>query len=1518
MHGRDFGSSEYSSQLQLQRQSSIDAVDGFAVHGDGDDAKAEPSPSPSPHPYPRRRQHHPSSFTSPSHTPPSSSLPYHPFPPKRQASAPTFLPHPPLPHSTLPPSSPLSSLLSSSPSPRRSSSLFTHPTPSPLMRDVSLHADTALTPGRWDRDLGTSPSSPTYTRGEATGGVGAGWDDDGGGTAGREFRAKVRDAFEENVRRIEERMEDMEGRVRERLLAELEQRQQRALKAMQLQVTKVRAVEEEEKEQLRDAGHEQRLLRDEVEHVREQQRALKKRLVQLAAGEDGRQRRMDELERSLDDSRAVAPLPSPEQSSELASVTQHLRDQQTAVERVERQLAQLTQSAAAVHPVHSPLSMTNTARGVWPRGVGLTDSSSTTGLLLTHAGIPPVTLHSLSTRLARLEYDLASHARALNEQLSALQSSLSSLSSSSAALLHSSLQPLKASLKQSQAACDDLPPLQRRLLMVEEDGRRMRARQEEDWAAVKAAVERTREETEKEVRRMASLVGRSGEAQVEEVAVTKQQRQWLEEDRQERQKEDKREREERARQWKEDRAGYQRELSALSEEVRQAAQRGVKEAAAELDRRVKDAVKDHWLAEKEERGWSDLLAQVERGERRLCEEAEGVRHATREVRDVREELSRFRRHVDCVVEDMRAAVKAQQSTVAPLLPPQTFHIHATQPATHSPVPPASPPRPAPTLLMPPQPAFQVQTAPPVPQSLPFGVPTVSPAAPLQPTAFVRPMIVPNVLSSSVVSDPTHEPADSSPSTAPPSVTSQLTASRALEEREAEVKAGALEKECQMEQARLREAGRVSERERESEQCKEAQRPAQAEAAAAEAAAVQRAAMERRAVLLKREGEEERAAAVLRRQQEEQEAKTEQATRSRLAFAAAEAQRREEEAEAVQRELQMAQTAAAAAAVQRKADEAEANRRLQEAAAAKGRSNSSSPLVTSSMFSPTIPFQPAASTVSASSSPVAAASSRWTADGCAELSLLARNLPVVSRTEQRSTLLLTIAPPSTASLPSTPSCTALDVTDPAKLYTAGPYDAERTFLLHPLPSWTSAAAPSKLSVYERRVAGGADVDDLVGSCWLQVDEMWKRKGSFFTLQLTGETQWKSEQLRTKRTTVLCKLTLPSPPALKAVRERLEAKESSSASAASPSQLRAVPPAPGSGASASPASREASPASSPASSNAQPDRAALSSSSSPSAVLATATPPLSRLSAASSPALNLSRSSTVAASEPAVLDVDDDSSDSDDEAEVTLSVPLQIATSSSSASASTVPQPAVPSASAVGQRSLFSTASATASPHPPLAQSAGMSSPTILSTMRQAAAPVMEARPLASPASDESSSSDDDDEVVERVVMKAATESVVIREAREPLPPTRMALAAASAAKPELPSTVTTTTPPQSQPPLPQTVSIAGMPVPPARLSFAPGPGQGAGVAAASPSSRRGLPSLSSIATTLSGPRPPSTAPSSALPLRASQAPVSRAPPPTRPPFAVSDDDHGAELSISANDHSHADDDLDLTLSEDEQH
>ena len=734
-------------QLRLQRQSSIDVQEPFAIHEESEEAKYHSSDDDvsvtSPFPAPK-----PSSSFSSSIRPLASTLSYHPFP-QRQVSAPPQI-------SSVGPSftQPLSlSDLLGPPSPRRSSSLFAQS--SPLMREDSaspMTMDPASSYSSFDLMRTTSNGGPLSPDASPWSPVSAG--EDGAGSpehetaAMRAFKRKVRAAFDENAHRLEQRMQHMEERMRQQLLAQVDERQQLLADTIRRESSKSPFPEERKEQSAGGAGAE--ALREEVEHLRELVKGLKKRTVQLTVREENREQQLDELQRTLSVTLAQS---TDAHESTAARVAQRLKEQQASIEQLERRLAQMTQSASGTSALHASVTLGNTAGGVWPGGLALPDG---TMLMVTHGAVAPVTLHSLSTRLARAEHELSTHARGFNDQVSALQSALSTLSSSSSAALHASLQPVKASLKHLQTFADDVPVLQRRVLLVEEEGRRVRSRHEDDWAAMKASLDRTRADSETERRRAEEVVAAAQGSQDDAAAVERQRRQWAEEDRHERLREEKREREERARQWKEDRTAQQKEHTALLDDVRVTAQKTVKDGLAEVDKAVQAAVKDHWVAEKDDRGWSELRAQVERAERRLYEEGEGVRRVHHEMREVRDGLSRLRLHVEGALVDVRASVKAAAVSAPPPLPPQTFHIHAPAASTPSPLSPspvvvATPP--APAAVPSPSPAVAVpsrETATHASLSVPAAAERSSgssPVTPLQPTAFVWPPAVPDMLNS---------------------------------------------------------------------------------------------------------------------------------------------------------------------------------------------------------------------------------------------------------------------------------------------------------------------------------------------------------------------------------------------------------------------------------------------------------------------------------------------------------------------------------------------------------------------------------------------------------------------------------------------------------------------------------------------------------------------------------------------------------------------------------------------------
>ena len=1455
------------TQLRLQRQSSIDAQDGFAVHEEEEEAKY-PSPSPP--------------------SPTLHSLPSRPsFLASRQRSAPPTS----LPAASYSATMPLG-LHALEPLPfDRSSSLYIQPSPPPRKR--SLHEDDAL---RLERsasfdlqrsisglgispaasDSGAPPASPMDPR-EQNGG----WSDEEADPL-RSSRLRAKAAADESMRRVEQRMQEMEQRLRLQLTAEFVDRYQRLCASLTLRSsTQPKTAAPEEKKEQRQAQQPNPMSED-LEAVREQLRELKKQTIQLHVREHRREERLEMLERSSA-STASQVSAVPPADAILRSLTQQLAVQQSTVERLERQMAQLTQNGAAVHPLHTPAMLSSSASAVWPAGLGLPADGGVSSLMLTHQGVlGPVTLHTLGTRLTRVEHELSSQARAFNEAVAALQSSLTSASSSASALLHSSLQPLKASLKQLQSACDDVQPLHRRLLLVEEEGRRGRLRQEDDWAAVKASVDLIRDEHSTHTQRREAAVATSRESQADEAAVIRQQRQWAQEDRQERLREEKREKDERTRQWREERSERQKEAAAVAEELRLTAQRAVKAEMAEVDRRVKEAVKDHWVAEKEERGWAELKAQVERTERRLHEEVEGARHLHHELRDVRDEVSGVRRHFDAALLSVRAEVRATPppNPLPAPLPPQTFHIHTSSPP---PPPPAGPTVAQVTSPAPPPAVMTATAAPalvaPLPAAVPVAAqvtPPLSPLAPLQPTAFVRPPPMSTVLTS-------------------PSTSSILEQQRAVAEAAAARRA---EEERERQNEREREEARKRERQKEVERLRvEAVRATEVEAAqrAAVAATAERERKQRQ------EAEEPQ-----RRQEEREKAQREQ----QLAVAAAaELRRREEEALQVQRDLQAAQAKQAAL---KKAQEDE---ELRQAAAAQRATERDAALIAAPPSSADLTPSPAPTAGAVAVTSVANSSFEWSVEDSAALSVHARDLPVVNRNERRTTLLLTLTPAQGDALPTSGGFRALDITDPAKLYTCGPYDAERTFLLASPSAWQGGeGSRCRLSVYEKRAGAGAavGVDDLVGSCYLQLDEMWKRPGQFFSLQLSAEHKWKAEQLRTKRTTVTCSMAQPSWVAIAAANER--SSEVMLPEAAPTPTVQAPPVTLASAGSSRTTSARGSISSSPPS---RPTAAT------PSAAMVAATgppPPASSSTSGVGAAASTASQAPLAVSRPqlsssADAQVDSASSsdaDSEDDAEVTRSSPAQPAAAAPAASAAKplARHIALSALPPVTQRSLFS-------PHPPAslppAQPAATPSSTVLSSMQQhtSALSAPQRPPVASKADSDESSSDDDDGPPAPIVRKAATESVGRRDASDPLPPTRMGLAVAAANK-------------ASEAALPTPPAASAVPVPAGASTAAVSAAAGVGGAA------QPLPSAGAPATTAAGGlRTPafSVAPTAAAGPSAGARLSSPQPPPASasaprptPSAAVAAQPKGKgrgaelsedELSISGSDGEKGDIDLDLS-------
>ena len=1280
----------------------------------------------------------------------------------------------------------------------------------------------------------------------------------------RGYKMRVKAAFDENMRRMEVRMEERMEEVREEVRAEM----QREVRRLTSRGGGKSSREEEQKEQM--GGRDDETTREEVVRLREQVRDLKRRMVQVMVREESREKQADDTQHVLHQLLGQPDSLTADLSTTLSAVRQDVAAQQSQLDRLDRQLAQLSHTTSS-----SPLTLhaaSNTlgaaASAVWPSGLTIEATATAS--------------QTLSTRFTRLETELTSVTHSLNDQVATMASSLSSLTASTSSLLSTSLQPIRAALKPLQALGDEMAAVQRRLTVAEEEGRRARVRQEEDWAMLRQWMDKMRDERDsrRSDRRAATtaLDQPAGSGRDEEIERSKLRWKWIEDERRDKEREDKREREDRQRSLADDRHAHSQQLNQLVEEARDGVKRAIREQCEGWERKVREVVREEWRREREDGKHDAMRLTLERVERRLDEEGECYRHVSNEVRDVKDVFYQFKQQVNAQLTEVRASAQRNVSaaaTVASSLPPQTFNIHTSSPppfptsaspvfsTTAAPAPAVFPPTSAaataagvsellavmraqgllPSHITATPATYPIQGQPSAslaasattiphtsssadPASLPpaFSVAaalnaSVSAAAnsgasvPTAPsgtttsqhssiTAFSKPLDMTDVL--------TGRPAQPSPTTSSPpsSRTSRHASLSALNATDALTFAAQQQRDKASQEERVRQATLAVEQRIAAEQAKAVEderrrREADDKLQAEQQQAKQRAALEQRdkEEALRAEMEEKAKAVRLRAEIEEKakaekRAQEEKEKTERLRLAA--------ETEEKRRQTEKAQAEAAAAAVAQ-------------------RVKSAAP--------------PAAAPFTV---PVAAAipsSAPWLQEDSAELSVLARNLPIVARSEKRTTISLVVTPlPSSAHLP----FRSLDVTNDAQLHTAGQYDIEHTLLLAPISSFApEVGLQCRLAVVERSRDG---VDECVAVCVLDVSEVWKRKGTFFPLSVSGESSWQQQQLTSKRTSLMIKIQHATSATVNQVKEKgkmradgsddevgktavsgsgigskqVAASSSlaplplvSASAAALPAIIRSTPAAtstalskldkpptiPSTNSSTSALSSSpfaSSPSSSSPSSSPSSSFTVKNSSASPSQ---TFNPPSAQSATSRTFSFNQPPTTTVLKQGATVGKAGDSSSssedESEDEVEVTRST-VQVVTDNK------------PTTS-VAQRSLLSPTRAPQHVQP-------SPSSTILSAMRQTASPAPAPAPVtvAKPAapvraasdSDESSSEDDDDTPAPAPVSRrAATVGITVRAVPRPAPaPTPAAITASAESKEADPSANTkpTSSVPASKP------------------------------------------------------------------------------------------------------------------------
>ena len=249
------------------------------------------------------------------------------------------------------------------------------------------------------------------------------------------YKRRVKAAFDENMRRMELRMDERMEEMRDEMRAEM----QRELRRATSRSSSGKLDREEQKEQL--AGRDDETTREEVVRLREQVRDLKKRMVQVMVREESREKQADDTQHVLHQLLGQPSALTSDLSATVSAMKQEVTAQQSQLDRLDRQFAQLVHNTAS-----SPLTLHATsnslgaaASAVWPSGLGLEGTVTAS--------------QTLSTRLTRLETELTSVTHALNDQVATLSSSLSSLTASTSSLLSSSLQPIRAAFK-AVAGCE--------------------------------------------------------------------------------------------------------------------------------------------------------------------------------------------------------------------------------------------------------------------------------------------------------------------------------------------------------------------------------------------------------------------------------------------------------------------------------------------------------------------------------------------------------------------------------------------------------------------------------------------------------------------------------------------------------------------------------------------------------------------------------------------------------------------------------------------------------------------------------------------------------------------------------------------------------------------------------------------------------------------------------------------------------------------------------------------------------
>ena len=1406
-------------------------------------------------------------------------------------------------------------------------------------------------------------------------------DDDWAGSFGSGYRRRVKAAFDENMRRMELRMEERMEEMKEEMRAEMQRELRRTTHRGSVK-------SEEQKEQLE--GAEDETAREEVVRLREQVRDLKKRVVQVLVREETREKQADDTQHLLHQLVGQPSTLTSDLSSTVLAMKQEATAQQSQLDRLDRQLAQLSHTTSSspltLHATSNTLGVA--ASAVWPSGLGLEATASAS--------------QTLATRTARLETELTSVAHALNDQVATLSSSLSSLTASTSSLLSSSLQPIRAALKPLQGVSEEVGAVQRRLTVAEEEGRRARVRQEEDWAMLRQWMDKMRDErdSERSERRAAAAPAEQSthSGRDEEIERSKLRWKWIEDERRDKEREDRREREDRQRALADDRHSHSQHLNQLMEEARDGVKRAIREQSEGWERKVREVVREEWRREREDGKHDAMRLTLERVERRLDEAGECYRDVSNEVHAVKDGLYQLKQHINAQLAEARVSAhrSAPAATASAPLPPQTINIHASSPppfpspvtlSTHVPSQPASSQlasvastaagvsellaamraqgllsaqsaAPTATYPMPPSPSLST-TAIAAPSAVSASTPAVLPPMASAPAAVNAPVAVPSTnlsntptVSSGATSTQrssftafakpldvtdvlTGKPAQPSPTTSSPpsSRTSRHASLSALNATDALTFAEQQQRDKVAQEERVRLAGLAVE-----------QRIAAEQAKAVEEERRRREADEKLQAELQQQAKE-KAAQEQRDRDEKQKAELEQKSRA--------AERLKAETEEKARAERRVQEEKEKADRLRLAAESEEKRRLIEKTRAEAIVTAAAESAKSLAVAPSLP---AAATIP-SSTP-------WLQEDSAELSVLARNLPIVARSEKRTTIALVLTPlPSSAHLP----FRSLDVTNDAQLHTAGQYDIEHTLLLAPISSFApEAGLQCRLTVVERSRDG---VEECVAVCVLDVSEVWKRKGSFFPLSVSGETAWQQQQLTSKRTSLMIKLQQATSATISQLRERgkqtmvdpesngdrtshtaVSGMAVSSKPAAAPSSLAPLPlvsasgaalsaivraphasaltkldkaafvPMTGSSASAlSTSSQAASTASlSSPSSSTTSSFPVKNSSESPSQSSAT-----SAAAASSSRAFSFNQPPTItAAKQPAAAitaDISSSSSeeDSEDEVEVTRST-----VQANDANKPTTSSTATP-------RSLLSPATSTPAAQPP--------SSTILSSMRQAAGPTPAAVTVTKPAapvraavdSDESSSDDDDDAPAPAPVSRrAATVGITVRAVARPTPAPAPAQVAAPDGSPKAdakPASGTIISAPASTAQQPANSVPLSKPAPPSSTSSTlsspavatskqpsiaddkkPSGSLSAPLSRPvfTPASSSSLASLRGLPPAVSSARPP-VGPASTL---TGRAPASGGKPGAR---VVSDD----ELSIEANDDEGAD--LELDFDDDEE-